>query len=80
MSVCSIFLTIFTILTFHQTILWNNHQPLSIQLGSEDLQVDHSISDVFDNNHQRKTWKGTEILNELKGKGRVYLFFPRKKS
>ena len=50
-SVCAIFLTIGTfLLTFHQNNL----------LDSNDLQVDHSISEV-NNNHQ------TEILNELNG-------------
>ena len=51
-SVCAIFLTIGTfLLTFHQTN----------QLDSNDLQVDHSLSNVKANNHQ------TEILNELYG-------------
>ena len=57
-SVCVIILTVGTfLLTFHQTNL----------SASEDLTVDNSLSDVKDNNHHRKVFKGTEILNELKG-------------
>ena len=62
----SVFAIFLTILTFHKNNLLNNQQSLSIQLGSEDLQVDNSINDV-DYIHHRKTRKGTEILNELKG-------------
>ena len=57
-SVCVIILTVGTfLLTFHQTNL----------SASEDLTVDNSLSDVKDNNHHRKVFKGTEILNELNG-------------
>ena len=59
--VCAVFLTI---LIFHQSNILNNHQP--IQLECSDLQVDNH------NNNHRKTWKETEILNELKGKRRFY--------
>ena len=58
-SVCAIFLIIGTfLLTFHHNNL----------LDSNDLQADNSISEVRENNLQRTSFKGIEILHELKGK------------
>ena len=49
-----------TILTLHRL---NNDQP--IKLESDDFQVGNYVTD---DNHHRKFWKGTKILNELNGK------------